>query len=1150
MLTKFLGLVNPFNLTTNSPGIKFFSSTPSFFDSIISRGIEHKNTYPILFTLTSDIKQEDNLENRKNSNLYSSITAIDKFPENGILRSILKNNSGIDFIFIISENNNLNHEKINDTQLIYYINLDKLVNDFIELRTKSPYSFNQILNKSMFISADFTWNEITNKFIKNKFYITGGISTKRHVISSTQRKLCYILNLLDVPLDFSIHSYHNNNELLVNSKPNNNELLVNTKTNISEKHPNKLIKREYSTSSRRIDSLDKISLDPNESSGLSKQTIYFDYSPVFNEIKEILKKLDHKSNEDVQLEIENFLYSTWSIIINNKIDEIASKGTLVSESFKFLHKHVSEFEYYLNNLREDIQRKMNRKKNEEFNFSFKPLFELDNTKIAAIVFNLVIPLICSSTGITRNDLLMRIGNQLFHSWALEFYDKIYLLSYKNNMPIYQKERVSFKDFKISLNIDVKHKGNLGEYLLQELINMGSLLESTYQRIENTKRHESVIKPSSNTLKLFEKSFDIIGFKLPMICKPVDWSDDEDGGFILNNNYHFDEIIHQGFNNITPTTISDKNRIYGQINYMSKIPFKINKEVLNYILANGVEMNLILGSLHPKTEIFEKLENNEKQEILAHNSRYFQEKNILGIAQLFKDVDKIYFPLFFDWRGRIYSDTSYLHFQSLSLAKSLILFANGDQIAGNNLDPSMELTDNSVEPTKTEDSYFWLNVYGANCFGKGAKIIDKNKSGKYIFKSDLSKLSFIDRVNWIKNNHKYIMNLDKDFWLKADEPLLFLAFCLEYKKIHTTLDFKSHLPIQLDATCNGLQHLSIMSANQNLARLVNLLPNTNDNKPFDLYTVALDLIKDKIAQLVIEEPLYINLKFLNLDRSIVKRSIMTIPYNVTITGIVEHLKEFFIRKYKDNTYLYLPKKIEHGTQYISGKDLFKLASIIHSILYETHPELQEVVNYFKRMVSLMSDFNLPVVWITPAGLEIKQKYGKRKSTRVRSGSFKGASYTIVIPSDKIDKVSQESAFMPNLIHSMDASTITLLIEKLKFFGVYNLYTVHDCFATTINNITLVNELVRESFCEIYANDEFLINLHKFFLEYIRGNFPNSLIYNDKFIDDNDLITTEMVLNGKFMINNNYQNFIEIPNLPKTGEFKNFKDNIKKAIYLIN
>jgi DNA-dependent RNA polymerase len=57
-------------------------------------------------------------------------------------------------------------------------------------------------------------------------------------------------------------------------------------------------------------------------------------------------------------------------------------------------------------------------------------------------------------------------------------------------------------------------------------------------------------------------------------------------------------------------------------------------------------------------------------------------------------------------------------------------------------------------------------------------------------------------------------------------------------------------------------------------------------------------------------------------------------------------------------------------------------------------------------------------------------------------------------------------MPNLIHSLDASNIHLL--TLKLTG-QPLYTVHDCFATTANNMSQLNKLIKEAFIQIYFTD---------------------------------------------------------------------------------
>jgi len=99
------------------------------------------------------------------------------------------------------------------------------------------------------------------------------------------------------------------------------------------------------------------------------------------------------------------------------------------------------------------------------------------------------------------------------------------------------------------------------------------------------------------------------------------------------------------NNIETSIISD-DKIYNQANYMSKIPFKINKKVLDFIENNGHKFNIILKGLHEKTDSM-NLSQKEKQEITSHNSYYFHERNILAIAKLYENVDKIYFPLFLD-----------------------------------------------------------------------------------------------------------------------------------------------------------------------------------------------------------------------------------------------------------------------------------------------------------------------------------------------------------------------------------------------------------------------------------------------------------------------------------------------------------------------
>src|SRR5215218_7912160 len=75
----------------------------------------------------------------------------------------------------------------------------------------------------------------------------------------------------------------------------------------------------------------------------------------------------------------------------------------------------------------------------------------------------------------------------------------------------------------------------------------------------------------------------------------------------------------------------------------------------------------------------------------------------------------------------------------------------------------------------------------------------------------------------------ILEMDKDFMLKADAKYIFASFCLIIKKLTIDSEAIVRLPIFLDATCSGIQHLSALMKDEESASRVNLIEqNINDN----------------------------------------------------------------------------------------------------------------------------------------------------------------------------------------------------------------------------------------------------------------------------------------------------------------------------------
>lgn len=211
----------------------------------------------ILFTMALN-------SNSLNKNIYASIASLPEIPFTEDLERLLLGNYNIKIIFFIKPSNTKDSQEIinkmnieNKNCAIVYITLEKLISDLMYTREKmygvdyvvGPQDelifsldcpnmdksaallpdaereleinkeftiLDLLLQKSVFISDGYSWDEIVSQFKNNKFYISGGLSTKRHIISSVQRRLCRVLDFLQIPDKFSIATYHNNPELKTN----------------------------------------------------------------------------------------------------------------------------------------------------------------------------------------------------------------------------------------------------------------------------------------------------------------------------------------------------------------------------------------------------------------------------------------------------------------------------------------------------------------------------------------------------------------------------------------------------------------------------------------------------------------------------------------------------------------------------------------------------------------------------------------------------------------------------------------------------------------------------------------------------------------------------------------------------------------------
>ena len=90
--------------------------------------------------------------------------------------------------------------------------------------------------------------------------------------------------------------------------------------------------------------------------------------------------------------------------------------------------------------------------------------------------------------------------------------------------------------------------------------------------------------------------------------------------------------------------------------------------------------------------------------------------------------------------------------------------------------------------------------------------------------------------------------------------------------------------------------------------------------------------------------------------------------------------------------------------------------------------------------------------------------------------------------KYDKNKQIRALMPNLIHFLDSSSLSLLFED--FSKSYNdsvqFYSIHDCFGTTSDKVFRLKTILASVYTDIYSSEPYLLKFDKNALDYIENH----------------------------------------------------------------
>jgi len=508
---------------------------------------------------------------------------------------------------------------------------------------------------------------------------------------------------------------------------------------------------------------------------------------------------------------------------------------------------------------------------------------------------------------------------------------------------------------------------------------------------------------------------------PMLIEPNDWTNEKCGGYILNEVMKGHDMVRR----------SDRTRIQGErpiefLNRIQKVAYRLNpfivgvaEELDRLERAIGKFLPIIHHDLPPKpVDIATNKEarhnyNRQAAEVYNLQAQEFKKscrtRMTMEAVERFKDKDKFFIPWSFDYRGRAYPIPAFLTPQDTDFGKSLLRFAEEAKI------------DKNAEK--------WLAFQVATTYGRDKDTID-------------------DRLDWVKNNTHIISMVACDpirhihEWEAAAEPWQFLAACDEYYHCVLIKDRTTTGGIvATDATCSGLQILAGLARDKSTASLVNVIPST---KPQDAYAVVANTAA----------PFCPNSIRNHMDRKVVKRVVMTVPYNA---------KPFSNRGYIKDALK------EKGIE-IDKDDLTKTVVAVRNAMDEVVPGPMAVMSWIESEVANAIDRGkTKLTWTTPSGFVVNQKLMKKETVYIKLQLMGDCKLTVATQdSDKVDKQHHKNATAPNLIHSLDASL--LHFSALAFDAPIAL--IHDSVLCRATDMELLSFIVRKTYMHLFAEHDYL------------------------------------------------------------------------------
>lgn len=598
---------------------------------------------------------------------------------------------------------------------------------------------------------------------------------------------------------------------------------------------------------------------------------------------------------------------------------------------------------------------------------------------------------------------------------------------------------------------------------------------------------------------------LIAKRMPMIVEPKPWTSWNNGGYL-----HYPSPVLRLADGdasgkdyfLAAHNKGDMEQVYGGLTALGKTPWKIHHGVFKTQveawnsgepIANFAPKNARLeyppepdssATRHEKRKWQDAVREIENKRAGLHSKRCFQNFQ-LEIARATVN-ETLYFPHNMDFRGRAYPIPPYLNHMGADNVRGLLVFAKGKELG--------------------EKGLWWLKIHLATVAGH-----DKaSMSERYKFTMDHLDDVF-DSVRDPLGGRRW--------WLEAEDAWQTLAACFELTEALNSPDptkYVSHLPIQQDGTCNGLQHYAALGGDPIGAQQVNLEPG---DRPADVYTAVAEAVKAEVCRDAAAGNEVAQKLDGRLTRKCVKQPVMTNVYGVTFYGAKAQVKkqlEVLFPEVSSNDKV----NLNNMSSYVADKifrslgSMFKGATAIQNWLgqcadrittsltpeqiaeltkpadstqkspkksrfttvqgkshagIEVQPSNSSGTADSDRAVALSAKplFKSTVVWTTPLRLPVVQPY-RSFAVDIVSTSLQRIRLQNPKVWHPVQRRKQLQAFPPNFIHSLDATHMLLSALKCTEQGM-TFASIHDSFWTHACDVDEMSTILRDAFVAMHKDN---------------------------------------------------------------------------------